>query len=81
MEFLLLWADDLDDAVGAIRHLWPQVVDFFTAALLFATTGFALVMVPRSTLIGVAVLLSAVLLEALRQRRQRRIEAKIEPVP
>lgn len=81
MEFLLLWADNLDDAVGAIRHLWPQVVDFFTAALLFAMTGFALVMAPQSTLIGVAVLLSAVLLEALRQRRQRRIEAKINPVP
>ena len=72
MEFLLLWADDLDDALGALRHLWPQIVDFLIAALLFATTGFGLVLATQTTLLGVVVLLSATLLELLRQRRARR---------
>lgn len=72
MEFLLLWADDLDDALGALRHLWPQIVDFMLATLLFAMTGFGLVLATETTLIGVAMLLSATLLELLRQRRARR---------
>jgi hypothetical protein len=72
MEFLLLWADELDDALGALRHLWPQIVDFMIATLLFATTGFGLVLATETTLIGAIVLLSATLLELLRQRRARR---------
>ena len=77
MEFLLLWADDLDDALGALRHLWPQVVDFITATLLFAVTGFGLLLVPQTTLIAGALLFSATLLEMLRQRRARRIAADV----
>lgn len=72
MEFLLLWADELDDALGALRHLWPQIVDFMIATLLFAMTGFGLVLATETTVIGVIVLLSAMLLELLRQRRARR---------
>ena len=72
MEFLLLWADELDDALGALRHLWPQIVDFMIAALLFAMTGFGLLLATQTTLIGVALLLSVMLLEILRQRRARR---------
>jgi hypothetical protein len=72
MEFLLLWADDLDDALGALRHLWPQIVDFVLATLLFVMTGFGLVLATQTTLLGAVVLLSAMLLELLRQRRARR---------
>jgi len=72
MEFLLRWADDLDDALGALRHLWPQVVDFITATLLFVMTGFSLMIATQATALALAVLLAAVLLEVLRQRRTRR---------
>jgi hypothetical protein len=75
MEFLLLWVDELDDAFGALRHLWPQIVDFMIATLLFAVTGFGLVLATETTLIGVTVLLSAMLLEVVRQRRARRSAA------
>jgi len=72
MEFLLLWADELDDALGALRHLWPQIVDFVLAMLLFVMTGFGLVLATQTTLLGAVVLLAAMLLELLRQRRARR---------
>ena len=78
MEFLLLWADDLDDVVGALRHLWPQVVDFFTATLLFAMTGFGLVLATQATVAAVAALFAAGLMEVLRQRRNRRSAAGID---
>ena len=41
MEFLLLWADNLDDALGALRHLMPKIIGFLAAFALFAATGFA----------------------------------------
>lgn len=72
MEFLLLWADELDDALGALRHLWPQIVDFLLAALLFVMTGFGLLLATQTTLIAMALVLSVTLLEMLRQRRARR---------
>ncbi len=75
MEFLLLLADDLDDALGAMRHLWPQVIDFVMALLLFAMTGFGLIMAMQTTLTGVAALLAVSLLEVFRQRRMRRSSA------
>jgi hypothetical protein len=75
MEFLLLWADEIDDVLGALRHLWPQIVDFALAMLMFVMTGFALVLATGTTLIGGIVLLSAMLLELLRQRRARRTVA------
>ena len=39
MEFLLLWIDELDDALGALRHLLPNILGFFAAAGLFVSTG------------------------------------------
>ena len=36
MEFLLLWADNLDDALGALRHLAPKILRFLIAFALFA---------------------------------------------
>jgi len=69
MEFLLLWADDLDDAIGAARHLLPKILGLLAATALFAATGFALVLAPQLTLAGLALLLSATLLEVVRRRR------------
>lgn len=46
MEFLLLWVDELDDALGALRHLAPRIAGFLTALALFAATGCALVLAP-----------------------------------
>ena len=74
MEFLLLWADDLDDVLGALRHLWPQVVDFITATLLFVMTGFGLMLATQATVFAVATLVAGTMLEVSRQRRLRRIE-------
>ena len=68
MEFLLLWADNLDDAIGALRHLAPKILGFFCALALFAGTGFALILAPQVTLAVLAVTLSAGLIEAARRR-------------
>ena len=38
MEFLLLWVDDLDDALGALRHLAPKILGFLFAVALFVGT-------------------------------------------
>ena len=73
MEFLLLWADDLDDVLGALRHLWPQVVDFITATLLFVTTVFGLMLATQATVFAVVALLAAAMLEMSRRRTQRRL--------
>jgi len=69
MEVLLLWADNLDDAVGALRHLGPKLVGLLAAMLLFALTGFALILAPHATLAGIGLVLSASLVEAVRRRR------------
>lgn len=73
MEFLLLWADNVDDALGAVRHLAPKILSFLAAFALFAVTGFALMLAPHATLavIGpiVGLLLSAMLIEHVRRRR------------
>jgi hypothetical protein len=71
MEFLLLWADDLDDALGALRHLAPRLLGLLLALGLFAATGLALVRAPQLTLAALAVMLSASLIEAVRRRRAR----------
>lgn len=68
MEFLLLWADNLDDAIGALRHLAPKILGFLCALALFAGTGFALILAPQVTLAVLAVTLSAGLIEAARRR-------------
>ena len=69
MEFLLLWADNLDDALGALRHLAPKILGFFAAFGLFAATGFALVLAPEAALGVIGLVMSASLIEAVRRRR------------
>jgi hypothetical protein len=71
MEFLLLWADELDDALAVLRHYAPRILGLIVALALFAATGFALVVAPHVTLAVFAVVLSATLFEALRRRRSR----------
>jgi hypothetical protein len=70
MEFLLLWADDLDDAMGALRHLAPKFLGFIFALALFAGTCFALILTPHLTLALLAVSISAALVEVARRRRR-----------
>jgi hypothetical protein len=71
MEFLLLWADELDDALAVLRHYAPRILGLIAALALFAATGFALVFAPHVTLAVFAVILSATLFETLRRRRAR----------
>lgn len=68
MEFLLLWIDDLDDAVGALRHLAPKILGFILALALFAATGIALVVAPHTTLAILAFVSSVSLIEVARRR-------------
>lgn len=42
MEKLLLWADDLDDALGVLRHLAPRILPPLTALGLCGMTALAL---------------------------------------
>jgi hypothetical protein len=69
MEFLLLWADDLDDAMGAVRHLAPKILNLLLALALFAATGFALALARQATLAAIAIALSGALFEVMRRRR------------
>ena len=71
MEFLLLWADELDDALAVLRHYAARILGFLVALALFAATGFALVLAPHVTLAIFAVILSGTLFETLRRRRAR----------
>jgi hypothetical protein len=76
MEFLLLWIDDLDDAVGALRHLAPKILGFLFALFLFAATGLALSLAPQATLSIAGLVLSVSLVETVRRRRVDRIRAQ-----
>ena len=69
MEFLLLWVDDLDDALGAFRHLAPKILGFLAACALFVATGFALVLAPQAGMGVLALVMSASLIEHVRRRR------------
>jgi uncharacterized membrane protein len=71
MEFLLLWADELDDALAVLRHHAPRILGLFVAVALFAATGFALMYAPHLTIAILAVALSATLFEAVRRRIAR----------
>lgn len=71
MEFLLLWADELDDALAVLRHYAPRILGFLVALALFAATGFGLMFAPHVTLGAFAVILSGTLFETLRRRRAR----------
>jgi hypothetical protein len=78
MEFLLLWVDELDDAIGALRHLAPQILGFLTATALFVATGAALVLAPQITLTVAAIVFSVSLLEVARRRRIRTADQREE---
>nr|WP_298727792.1 hypothetical protein [uncultured Steroidobacter sp.] len=69
MEFLLLWWDNLDDALHAARHEATNIVGFLLAFALFALTGFALVLAPQATLAAIGLMLSASLYDYWRRRR------------
>ena len=69
MEFLLQWADELDDAMAVLRHYAPRILGLIAALVLFAATGFALIFAPHVTLAVFAVVSSATLFETLRRRR------------
>ena len=71
MEILLLWADELDDAMAVLRHYAPRILGLIAALVLFAATGFALIFAPHVTLAVFAVVSSATLFETLRRRRAR----------
>ena len=71
MEFLLLWIDELDDALSTLRHYLPEIVGFLVALALFAATGAALVMAPQISIPIGGVVLSASLLEMARRRRSK----------
>ena len=71
MEFLLQWADELDDALAVLRHYAPRILGLLIALALFAATGFALMLAPHVTLGAFGVILSATLFETLSRRRAR----------
>lgn len=71
MEFLLLWMDELDDAISTLRHLLPSIVGLLVAVVLFIATGVALMLAPQIVVPLAAVALSASLLEMARRRRTR----------
>jgi hypothetical protein len=75
MEFLLLWIDDLDDAVGALRHLAPKILGLLFAVVLFAGTVLALSLAPQATLAVAACVMSASLVEVARRRRGERLNS------
>lgn len=74
MEFMLLWVDELDDAIGALRHLAPKILGFLLAVALFIGTAFAFSLAPQVTLAALGLVLSASLLEAARRRRVHKSE-------
>ena len=74
MEFLLLWADNFDDAIGAVRHLAPKLLGLLLAIALFALTGIALVIAPHALLAAVGLVLSAALVEAVRRRKRLAVD-------
>jgi hypothetical protein len=74
MEFLLLWIDDLDDAVCALRHLAPKIVGLLFAIALFVGTTLVLSLSPQFTLVVAALVLSVSLFETVRRRRLHRVE-------
>jgi hypothetical protein len=71
MEVFLLWIDELDDLLGAVRHLAPKFFGFLLALALFAGTVFVLSLTPQATLVVAAFLLTVTLAEAVRRRLMR----------
>jgi hypothetical protein len=63
MENLLLVLDEIDDVVGAARHVAPYVFGFIAAAVLFCLTVMAFLYIPRVTVAAVAVMFSIMLID------------------
>jgi hypothetical protein len=78
MEFLLLWADELDDALAVLRHYAPRILGLIFALALFAATGFALIHAPHVTIGALAVIGSATLFETVRRRLARNAAERTE---
>jgi hypothetical protein len=70
MEFLLLWVDNLDDHVHALRHPAPKIFGLLLAISLFVLTGIALVRAPHVGLAAIGLVLSATLIEVKRRKAQ-----------
>lgn len=71
MEFLLLWADEIDDAMGALRHLAPRALGLILALTVFLAAVIALMLAAEITLAICALVLSAGLLAVVRRCRAR----------
>ncbi len=71
MEFLLLWVDELDDAVGTLRHLIPRILGFLFATIAFLGAALAFSLAPHAAFGIAAVGLSVSLFEVARRRRAR----------
>ncbi|HEX2495145.1 MAG TPA: hypothetical protein VHK24_15340 [Steroidobacter sp.] len=69
MEFLLLWADELDDAIAAARHLTPRILGVLAAIGSLAAAAFALMPAPRLLLGALALALAATVMQLVRRRR------------
>lgn len=77
MELLLQWLDNLDDVFGVLRHLAPRILGLLGALALFAATVMALIFAPHQTLVILAVVSSATLLEGARRLLRRVITERI----
>lgn len=71
MEFMLLWMDNLDDMLGALRQVAPRIFGFLFALALFVATGVALVVSTQMTLAIIAVTATVLLVEVARRRRMQ----------
>jgi hypothetical protein len=49
MEILLLWIDELDDAVGVLRHLAPKLLAFLGTVAVLAGAAYAVRWVPQAS--------------------------------
>jgi hypothetical protein len=68
MENLLLVLDDLDDVVGAARHLAPRLLGLMAALALFGLTVMCFLLAPWITVGALGVLLAVVLLDRVGRR-------------
>lgn len=53
MEFLLQWADDLDDALSALGHMAPRVTGVIIGAVMLVASILALVLLPAAPALAV----------------------------
>lgn len=63
MENLLLVLDEIDDVVGAARHIAPYLLGFLFAVALFCATVAAFLFIPRVTVACIGVLASIFLID------------------